>query len=167
MPGLRRFVPALVLLALLPAQRVFAQDPDPADGPVFVARDVEPTITNGEELGHVLRRVYPSGYRDTGLDVTAILWVYVARDGSVGATRVLKSSGYDVFDRAAQQVGEAIVFEPALRDGEPVAVWMNQAIHFKSGDSGGFLEGPALVADDVVRARDSARNVNRQEDDNN
>jgi hypothetical protein len=40
---------------------------------------------------------------------------------------------------------------------------MNQAIHFKSGESGGFLEEPALVADDVVRARDSLRN-NRQDD---
>ena len=165
MPGLRLLVPVLVLFALLPAHRVFAQDPDPADGPVFVARDVEPTITNGGELQHVLRRVYPSGYRDTGLDVTAILWVYVARDGSVGAFKVLKSSGYDVFDRAAEQVVEAMVFEPALRGSEPVAVWMHQAIHFKSGESGRFLEGPALVAEDVVRARDSI--ANRNEDDKN
>ena len=156
-------MPVLVLLALLPTHRVFAQDPDPADGPVFVARDTEPTITNGEELSHVLRRVYPAGYRDTGLEVTAIMWVYVARDGSVGASKVLESSGYDVFDRAAEQVVEAIVFEPALRDSEPVAVWMHQAVHFKSGDSGRFLEGPAMVADDVVRSRDSTEN--RQEDD--
>jgi len=163
MLGLRLFVPVLVLLTVLPTHRVFAQDPDPADGPVFVARDVEPTITNGEELNHVLRRVYPSGYRDTGLEVTTIMWVYVARDGSVGASKVLESSGYDVFDRAAEQVVEAIVFEPALRDSEPVAVWMHQAVHFKSGDSGRFLEGPAMVADDVVRSRDSTEN--RQEDD--
>ncbi len=165
MPGLRLLVPVLVLFALLPAHRVFAQDPDPADGPVFVARDVQPTITNGGELQHLLRRVYPSGYRDTGLDVTAILWVYVARDGSVGAFKVLQSSGYDVFDRAAEQVVEAMVFEPALRGSEPVAVWMHQAIHFKSGESGRFLEGPALVAEDVVRARDSI--ANHQEDDKN
>jgi TonB family protein len=163
MPRPRLLVAVLVLLVLLPAPGAFAQDPDPADGPVFVARDVEPTITNEEELGHVLRRVYPSGYRDTGLDVTAILWLYVARDGSVGATKVLKSTGYDVFDRAATQVGEAMVFEPALRDGEPVAVWMNQAIKFNSGDSGGFLEGPAFVADDVVRERDSIRNNQDQD----
>ncbi len=163
MPGLRPLVPILVLLALLPTHRVFAQDPDPADGPVFVACDVEPTITNGEELSHVLRRVYPSGYRDTGLDVTTILWVYVARDGSVGASEVLKSSGYAVFDRAAMQVAAAMFFEPALRDSEPVAVWMHQVVHFKSGEGGRFLEGPAMVADDVVRARDSA--ANHQEDD--
>ncbi len=163
MLGLRLLLPVLVLLALTPARDVRAQDPDPADGPVFVAYDVEPTIANGEELGHVMRRVYPSGYRDTGLDVTAILWVFVARDGSVGATQVLKSTGYDVFDRAATQVAEAMVFEPALRDGEPLAVWMNQAIHFESGDSGGFLEGPALVAEDVVRARDSVSKNDKNE----
>lgn len=162
MPGFRLLASVLVLLTLLPAHRLLAQDPDPADGPVFVAYDVEPTITNSEELGHVMRRVYPSGYRDTGLDVTAILWVFVARDGSVGAARVLKSTGYDVFDRAATQVAEAMSFDPALRDGEPVAIWMNKAIHFKSGDSGGFLEGPALVAEDVVRARDSARAEGKQ-----
>ena len=163
MPGFRLLAAMVVLLALMPAHRVFAQDPDPADGPVFVAHDVAPTISNSEELGHVMRRVYPSGYRDTGLDVTTILWVYVARDGSVGATRVLKSSGYDVFDRAAEQVGQAMAFDPALRDDEPIAVWMNQVIHFKSGDSGGFLEGPALVAEDVVRARDDAANKDKNE----
>ena len=114
MSGRRLLVPFLVLLVLFPARRVSAQDPDPADGPVFVAHDVEPTITNGEELGHVLRRVYPSGYRDTGLDVTAILWVFVARDGTVGGSQVLQSSGYGVFDRAATQVAEAMVFGPAL-----------------------------------------------------
>ncbi|MGB5673504.1 MAG: TonB family protein, partial [Gemmatimonadota bacterium] len=66
--------------------------------------------------------VYPSGYRDSGLDVTAILWVYVARDGTVGAFEVLKSNGYGVFDRAAEQVVSAMLFEPALRDGEPLAI---------------------------------------------
>ncbi len=111
------------------------------------------------------RRTPTPRYRDTGLDVTTILWVYVARDGSVGATRVLTSSGYDVFDRAATQVAEAMVFEPALRDGEPLAVWVNQAVHFKSGESGRFLEGPAMVVEDVIDSRDSIAK-HAQEDDN-
>lgn len=161
MGSLRLIASVLFLLTvLLPGQGV-AQEPDPADGPTFVAHDVEPVLANQEELGHVLRRVYPSGYRDTGLDVTALLWVYVARDGSVGATQVLKSTGYDVFDRAAEQVANAMSFDPALKNDEPIAVWVQKAIKFDSGDSGGFLEGPALVADDVVQARDSAK---KQED---
>ena len=153
-----RIAGLLALLALLPTHRAFAQDPAPADGPVFVARDVEPTIRNGGELKHVMQRVYPSGYRDTGLDVTTILWVYVGPDGSVGACEVLKSSGYDVFDRAAEQVAESMLFEPALRDDEPVAVWINQAVRFKSGESGRFLEGPAHVAEKFLDARDSVAN---------
>lgn len=157
MGSLKLYAPAILLLAVLLPQPGWAQDPDPADGPTFIAYDVEPVLSNQEELGHVLRRVYPSGYRDTGLDVTALLWVYVARDGSVGASEVLKSTGYDVFDRAAEQVADAMFFEPALRNDEPIAVWVQKAIQFDSGDSGGFLEGPALVADDVVQARDSAR----------
>lgn len=135
----------LVLLALLIPSFAFAQDADPADGPVFVAHDVAPTIENHDELAQVLKRVYPSGYRDTGLDVTTILWVYVAKDGTVGGTEVLKTSGYDVFDRAAQQVADAMEFKPATRGDEPVAVWINQVVNFDSGDSGRFLEGPALV----------------------
>lgn len=164
MNALRLFLPLFAGLALLPAQEAFAQDPDPADGPVFVARDVEPTIINVKELQQVLQRVYPSGYRDTGLDVMALMWIYVGADGSVGAARVLKTTGYDVFDQAAKQVAMAMEFDPALRGGEPLAVWINQAIKFDSGDSGRFLEGPAMTADDVVRERNAAK---RNEDDNN
>lgn len=140
---LHRIAGLLVLLALLPVGRVSAQDSVKVEGPVYVARDVEPTLKNGEELKQILHRVYPSGYRDTGLDVTAILWVYVGLEGTVGACEVLKSSGYDVFDHAAEQVAEGMLFTPALREGEPVGVWINQAVRFKSGESGRFLEGPA------------------------
>ncbi len=143
-----RIAGLLVLLALLPISRVSAQDSVKVEGPVYVARDVEPTIRNGKELRRIMRRVYPSGYRDTGLDVTAIMWVYVEADGTVGAREVLKSSGYDVFDRAAEQLTDGMLFTPALREGEPLGVWINQAIHFKSGDTGHFLEGPALLAEE-------------------
>ncbi len=115
---------------------------------MYIARDVEPTIKNGQDLRRIMRRIYPSGYRDTGLDVTTIMWIYVEPDGTVGAREVLKSSGYGVFDRAAEQLSEDMLFTPALREGEALGVWINQAIHFKSGDSGHFLEGPALLGEE-------------------
>ena len=144
----RRIAALFVLLALLPLTSVLAQDP--ADGPTYIARDVEPTIKNMEELTFVMRRVYPAGYRDTGLDVTAIMWVYVNPDGTVGGRKVLKSTGYAVFDQAAEQLVDAMVYTPALRDGEPIGVWINQAVKFDSGDSGRFMEGPALLAEEHV-----------------
>lgn len=137
----------LLLLTFTPLGPALAQEPAPDAGPVFIARDVEPTLKNAKEVRQAMRRVYPSGYRDTGLDVTAIMWVYVDADGEVGNHQVLKSSGYDVFDRAAGELVEVMRFEPALRDGEPLAVWINQAIHFKSGESGRFMEGPSLIQD--------------------
>ena len=143
-----RIAGLLALLALLPIGPVFAQEAAPDAGPVYIARDVEPAITNGKELRRIMRRVYPSGYRDTGLDVTAIMWVYVELDGTVGAREVLKSSGYDVFDRAAEQLTESMLFTPALREGEPLGVWINQAIRFESGEGGRFMEGPALLAEE-------------------
>jgi len=39
---------------------------------------------------------------------------------------------------------------PSLRGDDPVAVWINQVIHFKSRESGRFLEGPALLAEDAL-----------------
>ena len=143
-----RIAGLFMLLGFLSMGSVFAQDP--ADGPTYIARDVEPTIKNMEELKFVMRRVFPAGYRDTGLDVTTIMWVYVEPDGSVGGRQVLKSSGYQVFDQAAEQLVDAMVFKPALRGDEPLGVWINQAVKFDSGDSGRFMEGPALLADEHV-----------------
>ena len=143
-----RIAGLLVLLALLPIGRISAQDSVKVEGPVYIARDVEPTLKNIKELKQFLRRVYPSGYRDTGLDVTTIMWVYVEPDGTVGACEVLKSSGYGVFDRAAEQLAESMLYTPALREGEPLAVWFNQAVRFKSGETGNFGEGPSLLSDE-------------------
>jgi hypothetical protein len=58
----------------VPTQSTLAPKLDPADGPAFVARDLEPELTNPEEVGHLLNRSYPSGYRDTGLDATTLPW---------------------------------------------------------------------------------------------
>lgn len=138
----------LFSLALLPIVPLRAQQQDPHAAPMFIAHDTEPVLRNAKDVYRVMRRVYPSGYRDTGLDVTTILWIYVEPDGTVGARRVLKSSGYGVFDRAAEQVVDVMVFEPAGLQGEPVGVWINKAIRFKSGESGRLLEGPALLAEE-------------------
>lgn len=151
-----RIVVPLILLALPAGGSLEAQEsPAKTEGPAYIARDVEPAIKKMQDLKRIMRRVYPSGYRDTGLDVTSIMWVYVEPDGTVGGHQVLKSSGYEVFDRAAEQVVEGMVFTPALRNGEPVGVWVNQAVHFKSGESGRFLEGPALLAEEPQEVQNS------------
>lgn len=75
--------------------------------------------------------------------MTTVLWVFVTTDGTVGASQVLKTSGYDVFDGAAMRVAGKMGYSPAQLGDEPVAVWVNQAIHFKSAEAGQLLDAPA------------------------
>lgn len=124
----------LVLLALLPVSRVAAQDSVQVEGPVFVARDVEPSLKNTTEVLQLLGRVYPESLRLTGQEATVVLWLLVEEDGTVGASQVLVSGGNPGFDDAAQQVAEEMEFEPAKLNDEPVAVWIQQAIKFQPGD---------------------------------
>lgn len=147
----------VTLLALIPVTDVPAQESDPADGPVFVAHDVEPVLANEDEVIQLLKRAYPAGYRSTGLDVTAILWIFVDEHGTVGNSQVLKSSGYDVFDGAAMEVADGMEFTPAQNGGEQVAVWINQAIHFKSAEGGQHLSGPAGVAAEKKRPEEEMK----------
>ena len=123
-----------MLLTFLPIGPVFAQEAAKDAGPTYVARDVEPVLENTVEVQQALGREYPESMRLTGHEATIILWLFVEKDGTVGACQVLKSSEYPVFDEAATKVAEDMVFTPALWKGEPVAVWINQAIVFKPGD---------------------------------
>ena len=147
----------VTLLALIPVAALPAQETDPADGPTFVAHDVKPVLANQDEVVQLLKRAYPAGYRSTGLDVTAVLWVFVDEEGKVGKSQILKSSGYDVFDGAAMEVAGGMVFAPAQSAGEPVAVWINQAIHFKSAEGGQHLSGPAGIGAEKKRPEEAMK----------
>jgi len=60
------------------------------------------------------------------------LQVYVLSNGRVGDARVLKSSGFEDFDRAAiQEARRSWRLKPATRDGAPVAQWYSLRVVFK------------------------------------
>jgi protein TonB len=60
------------------------------------------------------------------------LQVYVLANGRVGDARVLKSSGFEDFDRAAlQEARRSWRLKPATRDGAPVAQWYSLRVVFK------------------------------------
>ena len=121
-------------LTLLPQSSIFAQEAAKDSVPTYIARDVEPVLENTVEISELLARLYPDAMRRTGHDATVILWLFVEKDGTVGATQVLKANEYPAFDEVATEVSESMVFTPAMWEGEPVAVWINQAIAFKPGD---------------------------------
>ncbi len=60
------------------------------------------------------------------------LEVYVMPNGRVGDARVLKSSGFEDFDRAAmQEARRSWRMKPATRDGVPFAQWYSLRVVFK------------------------------------
>jgi protein TonB len=60
------------------------------------------------------------------------LQVYVLPTGRVGDARVLRSSGFEDFDRAAiEEARRSWRLKPATRDGAPVAQWYSLRVVFK------------------------------------
>lgn len=68
-----------------------------------------------------IRSEYPRGARARGEAGTVMLEAVVSERGSVDSVRVTVSSGFGELDRAAERAVRAATFEPATRDGSPVA----------------------------------------------
>jgi protein TonB len=77
-----------------------------------------------EELPEAVDRVppaYPDMAREAGVDGTVMVQALVGKDGKVRDVRVVKS--IPMLDDAAKAAVRQWVFEPALSDDKPVAVW--------------------------------------------
>lgn len=69
-----------------------------------------------------LRLVVPEG--------RVVLRVLVRPDGTVERVEVVESSGHPVLDRAAADAARSWKFQPATRDGEPIAAWAIIPVRF-------------------------------------
>jgi protein TonB len=75
---------------------------------------------------------YPAARIRSNNEGAVDLQVYVLPNGRVGDARVLKSSGFEDFDRAAmQEARRSWRLKPATRDGTPVAQWYSLRVVFK------------------------------------
>ena len=59
--------------------------------------------------------------------------VLVNESGRIDSVAVAEGSGHAGLDSAAVQGALAMEFEPALEDGEPVAVWVDLPVRFAKG----------------------------------
>ena len=87
---------------------------------------------------------YPEEARLSGLTGTVGVRIVVGTDGRVISAEVLQSAGHG-FDEAALEAARKLRFEPATREGRPVAVQLDYEVRFELPDA----PGPAL--------RDTAR----------
>ncbi|HEX7090325.1 MAG TPA: energy transducer TonB [Longimicrobiales bacterium] len=91
-----------------------------------------PTLTNREFVAEMARvRYLPYGERSRR--AAAAVCAFVPENGIPSKIRLVESTGIEMLDSIAVQIGLAMRFEPALnRDGEPVAVWVWMPITFSA-----------------------------------
>jgi len=74
---------------------------------------------------------YPSEAREQGLEGTVKVKVQVLADGSVGSASIAKSSGHDILDQSVLANVHDCNFEPAEKDGVPMASKVIIPVRFK------------------------------------
>jgi TonB family protein len=99
--------------------------------PAYFAHDVEPRLTNGNEVLGLLHGLYPESLKSEGVGGRVMLWLHVDESGAVTEMKIHTSSGQDELDAAAQEVAASMRFTPAENNGEPVSVWIAQPIEFQ------------------------------------
>jgi protein TonB len=98
-----------------------------APAPSGVHRRAVPHRTNR-------RPDYPLSARAAGIVGTVVLRMHVDAEGHVTRVEVESSSGDALLDAAAERAALAWRFEPALRDGAPVATVVRQRVRFHLDD---------------------------------
>lgn len=106
-------------------------EPDPSAEPTFTPHDVAPALNNPRDVGRALAREYPPLLRDAGIVGTVHLWLFIDEEGMVQRALVLNSSGHKGLDDAAMEVIKTAEFTPALRQDQPVPVWMIWPVTFR------------------------------------
>jgi protein TonB len=80
--------------------------------------------------GYQVKPRYPDSARRQGIEGTVVVKAYVTEQGRVEQVQVEQSAGHPDLDQAAVEAVGRWRFEPALRDRQPVAVWVSIPVQF-------------------------------------
>lgn len=97
----------------------------------FVASMIAPELLNADEVERELRRMYPPMLRDAGIAGDVVVNLWLDEDGLIVDAEVARSSGYELFDRAALKVVEKMRLTPAQNRGAPVRVIVAIPVRFR------------------------------------
>lgn len=78
---------------------------------------------------------YPEQLWDAGVQGETLLRLYVNEAGRVDTAHVERSSGHPEFDSAAVAGAPNLRFQPAVREEEPMGVWVLLPVQFELPDS--------------------------------
>ena len=97
------------------------------------ARVVPEIVGPRTDPRHPLTRPrYPDQYIRDQIEGAVEVEIYVLTNGRIGDARILRTSGYDAFDRATlEEARRNWRMQPGTRGGEPVAQWFRTRVVFK------------------------------------
>ncbi len=102
----------------------------PKAGPVFTTGNHE-----GMELPYLISTPkpvrYPRWALRQGWQGNLDIALEIKADGSVGRTKVMKSSGYRLLDQAASESVQTWHFHPAMKDGKAVVTCIQVPVSFQ------------------------------------
>lgn len=103
--------------------------------PGITPHDVPPRLLNRREVEQALLDLYPGSLKVMDVGGVVTLWLYIDTHGQVVRTVVREPSQFELFNRAAEAVARTMQFRPARQAGNPVAVWVQQSIRFRTTDA--------------------------------
>ena len=124
----------------VPAGAATSSSPDTARPPVVASRPPDappggPIVRAARPRGgYQVRPLYPESARRAGIQGTALLRIFIERDGRVSDVTVQRSAGDQSLDQAASDAVRRWRFEPALNSSGPVAMWAVVPVEFRLSD---------------------------------
>ncbi len=82
------------------------------------------------KLVEKVKLVYPAEAEAMGIEGETNITLKISEQGFVDETRIVKTSGYDILDKAALEYAEKLKYDPAMENGKPVSIWMSLVIDF-------------------------------------
>ena len=100
-----------------------------------ITKDEFVEVASMPEVIHTESPVYPEKLAQAGISGVVMVKSMVASDGSVKNAEVAKSSGHDMFDKAALKAAYKCKYKPAIdKNGKAVATWIQYKVDFNLSD---------------------------------
>jgi TonB family protein len=83
--------------------------------------------------------IYPEEAQTKGIEGIIDLFIYVDEKGDVRDTKIVNSSLSDLLDEAAKTYVAQMDFKPAMRENQPIGIWVSYKIQYTLIDSDPFF----------------------------
>ena len=89
-------------------------------------------------LKNKVKLCYPSEAEKQGIEGRVNMSLLVDESGEVTLSKITRSSGHEILDKAAIEYTHKLKFDPAMKNGVPSVVWVSWSVNYKSPETDFF-----------------------------